>query len=39
MVPLLQYAQSRLVKPWIGGYEDANDQGLYRSKDFYVIKH
>ena len=37
--PLLQYAQSRLVKPWIGGYEDSNDQGAYRSKDSYVIKH
>jgi len=39
LIPLLQYAQSRLVKPWIGGYEDANDMGMYRSKDFYVIKH
>ena len=39
MVPLLQYAQSRLVKPWVGGYEDSNDQGIYRSQDFYILKH
>ena len=39
MIPLLQMSTPRLVKPWIGGYDDANDQDAFRSKDFYVIKH
>ena len=39
MIPLLQYSVPRLVKSWIGGYDDANDQDSYRSKEFYVIKH
>ncbi len=39
MIPLLQMSIPRLVKPWIGGYDDANDQDAFRSKDFYVIKH
>ncbi len=38
-IPLLQMSVPRLVKPWIGGYDDANDQDGYRSKDFYVIRH
>ncbi len=38
-IPLLQMSAPRLVKPWIGGYDDANDQNVYRSKDFYVIRH
>ena len=39
MIPLLQMSMPRLVKPWIGGYDDANDQDAFRSKDFYVIRH
>jgi oligopeptide transport system substrate-binding protein len=39
LIPLLQMSVPRLVKPWIGGYDDANDQDIFRSKDFYVIKH
>jgi len=39
MIPLLQMSTPRLVKPWIGGYDEANDQDAFRSKDFYVIKH
>ena len=39
MIPLLQYSVPRLVKPWIGGYDDANGLDRYRSKEFYVIKH
>ena len=39
MIPLLQMSTPRLVKPWIGGYDDANDQDVFRSKDFYVIRH
>ena len=39
LIPLLQMSTPRLVKPWIGGYDDANDQDTFRSKDFYVIRH
>jgi len=39
LIPLLQMSLPRLVKPWIGGYDDANDQDAFRSKDFYVIRH
>ena len=39
MIPLLQVSLPRLVKPWIGGYDDANMFDRYRSKEFYVIKH
>ena len=39
VTPLLQMSLPRLVKPWIGGYEDDNDQDLHRSKDLYVIRH
>jgi oligopeptide transport system substrate-binding protein len=24
---------------WIGGYDDANDQDLLRSQEFYVVRH
>ena len=39
MIPLLQMSLPRLVKPWVGGYDDANDQDAFRSKDFYILKH
>jgi oligopeptide transport system substrate-binding protein len=39
MIPLLQMSLPRLVKPWVGGYDDANDQDAFRDQDFYVIKH
>jgi oligopeptide transport system substrate-binding protein len=39
MIPLLQYTAPRLVKPWVGGYDDANGMERYRSKDFYILKH
>jgi oligopeptide transport system substrate-binding protein len=39
MIPLLQYSAPRLVKPWVGGYDDANGMERYRSKDFYILKH
>jgi oligopeptide transport system substrate-binding protein len=39
LIPLLQLSAPRLVKPWIGGYDDANDQDSFRSKDFYILKH
>ena len=39
LIPLLQYSVPRLVKPWIGGYDEANGMDRYRSKDFYILKH
>jgi oligopeptide transport system substrate-binding protein len=39
MIPLLQYTVPRLIKPWIGGYDDSNGTDRYRSKDFYILKH
>ncbi len=39
LIPLLQLSAPRLVKPWIGGYDETNDQDAFRSKDLYVIKH
>ena len=39
LIPLLQYSVPRLVKSYIGGYDDANVQDVHRSKDLYVIKH
>ena len=39
LIPLLQYSAPRLIKPWVGGYDDANGMDRYRSKDFYIVKH
>jgi oligopeptide transport system substrate-binding protein len=39
MIPLLQMSLPRLVKPWVGGYDDANDQDAFRSKDFWIVRH
>ena len=39
MIPLLQMSLPRLVKPWVGGYDDANDQDAFRSKDLYILRH
>ncbi len=39
LIPLLQMSLPRLVKPWIGGYDDANDQDAFRSKDLYILRH
>jgi len=39
LIPLLQMSLPRLVKPWVGGYDDANDQDAFRSKDFYILRH
>ncbi len=39
LIPLLQYSVPRLVKPWVGGYDDANGTDRNRSKDFYILKH
>ena len=39
LIPLLQYSVPRLIKPWVGGYDEANGMDRYRSKDFYILKH
>ncbi|MEK7737346.1 MAG: ABC transporter substrate-binding protein, partial [Pseudomonadota bacterium] len=39
MIPLLQYTLPRLVKPYVGGYDEANPMDRYRGKDFYILKH
>ena len=39
MIPLLQYTQPRLVKPYVGGYSLTNSLDRYRAKDLYIIKH
>ena len=39
MIPLLQYTLPRLLKSYVGGYDEANPMDRFRSKDFYIIKH
>lgn len=39
VVPLYHYVSAKLVKPYIGGYDDHDPQGRVRAKDLYVIKH
>ena len=39
IIPLLQYAQPRLVKSYIGGYFESNLKSNFRSKDLYIILH
>ena len=39
LIPLLQYSVPRLIKPWVGGYDDANGLDRYRSKEFFILKH
>ena len=39
LIPLLQYSVPRLVKPYIGGYDDVNVQDVHRSKDLYIVRH
>ncbi|MEG3135557.1 ABC transporter substrate-binding protein [Rouxiella sp. T17] len=39
VVPLYHYVSAKLVKPYIGGYDDNDPQGRVYAKDLYVIKH
>ena len=39
IIPLLQYAQPRLVKSYVGGYFESNVKANFRSKDLYIIRH
>ncbi len=38
ILPIYFYVSSRLIKPWVGGFEP-NIMSHYRSKDFYILKH
>lgn len=39
VVPLYHYVSAKLVKPYIGGFDDHDPQGRVFAKDLYVIKH
>ncbi|MDQ6880898.1 MAG: peptide ABC transporter substrate-binding protein [Pseudomonadota bacterium] len=39
MIPLMQYTLPRLLKAYVGGYDESNPMDRYRSKDFYIVKH
>ena len=39
MIPLLQYTLPRLVKSYVGGYDEANPMDRFLSKNFYILKH
>ena len=39
MVPLFQYANARLVKPWVGGYALSNYIDQRATQDMYILKH
>lgn len=38
LMPIYFYVRTRMVKPWVGGYE-ANIMDHYRTKDLYILKH
>ena len=38
ILPIYFYVSSRLIKPWVGGYEP-NIMDHHRSKDFYILEH
>jgi oligopeptide transport system substrate-binding protein len=39
IIPLLQYAQPRLVKSYVGGYFESNVKANFPSKDLYIVQH
>ncbi len=39
LIPLVQYSVPRLVKAYVGGYDEVNVQDVHRSKDLYIVKH
>ncbi|MGL4860948.1 MAG: ABC transporter substrate-binding protein, partial [Enterobacteriaceae bacterium] len=38
MVPVYYYANTRFIKPWVGGYTGVNPINEVKSKDLYIIK-
>lgn len=39
MIPVYQYVQPRLIKPWVKGFAYAHPAQNYYLKDVYIIKH
>lgn len=39
MIPISQFTHPRLIKPYVGGYDDGNPLERYRSRDLYIVKH
>lgn len=39
IVPVYYYVNTRLVKPWVGGYTGKDPLGSAYTKDMYIIKH
>jgi oligopeptide transport system substrate-binding protein len=39
LVPLFQYSNARLVKPWVGGYSLTNYLDERATQDMYILKH
>ena len=38
LIPIYFYVTTRMVKPWVGGYE-ANIMDHFRTKDLYILEH
>jgi oligopeptide transport system substrate-binding protein len=38
IMPIYIYVRTRLVKPWVGGYEP-NIMDHHRSKNFFILAH
>ncbi len=39
IVPVFYYMNSRLIKPYVGGYTGKDPLDNYHTKNFYIIKH
>lgn len=39
VIPLYHYVSAKLVKPFIGGYDNSSPLGYIYTKDLYIIKH
>jgi oligopeptide transport system substrate-binding protein len=39
VIPIYQYVSAKLVKPYVGGYDNHSPLGYIYAKDLYVIKH
>jgi len=39
MIPMFQYTQPRMAKPYVGGWNVPNPMDLYKTQELYIIKH
>jgi oligopeptide transport system substrate-binding protein len=39
MIPLFQYSQPRMAKPYVAGWNVPNPMDLYKTQELYIIKH